>query len=53
MPYGYSPESRLKLLQGYDVKPQEEEMGMVEGVQNVLSLEILLEYHKETYVRNH
>ena len=38
MPYGYSSESRLKLLQGYDIKVGQENMGLVEGVQNVLSI---------------
>lgn len=38
MPYGYSPEYRLKLLQGYEMKDAEDCYGMVEGMQNVLSL---------------
>lgn len=50
MPYGYSSESRLKLLQGYDVKSEEDEYGMVEGIQNVLSEDILLKYQKSVHV---
>lgn len=46
MPYGYSSESRLKMLQGYDVKLGKENQGLIEGVQNVLSMEILMEYHR-------
>jgi hypothetical protein len=44
MPYGFSPERRIKFLQGYDFTSEEEEemldSGMIEGVEKVISIEI-------------
>jgi hypothetical protein len=44
MPYGYSPERRIKFLQGYEFNNSEEEAvledGMIEGIEKVISTEI-------------
>lgn len=57
MPYGYSPERRIKYLQGYEFESEEEEEegvleggGMVEGVEKVISTEILAEFQQHYYV---
>lgn len=58
MPYGYSPERRIRFLQGYgcDSDEQEEvvlEDGMIEGVEKVIGMDIFAEFHQHYYVLNY
>lgn len=54
MPYGYSVEQRLLYMQGYDDQDEKDqnENGIIYGVEEVISPNILEVFHENFYYKN-
>jgi hypothetical protein len=52
MPYGYSVDQRIKLLQGYEedsMYPDKDEDGVINGLEHVISDDIFDEYYERVH----
>jgi hypothetical protein len=51
MPYGYNVDRRLAFLHGYDPEdgPEEDENGLIYGLETIISDEILDEFYEKVY----